>query len=108
MKRDIITIIGKEVSATGQYIWMSAVEIAELFNVTAVSVNNAIRSILKNDTLNDYEVCRCVLVGNCASVDVYNLELIIPLAYRFEPTTRTCSANGLCGGQRQSQRNNRR
>lgn len=48
MKRDIIEITGKEVRTTGQDVWMSAAEIAELFNVTAASVNSAIRSILKN------------------------------------------------------------
>lgn len=84
MKRDFIEIKGKEVRATGQDVWMSAAEIAELFNVTAAAVNNAIRSILKTDTLNDYEVCRCVRVNDCVSMDVYNLELIIPIAYRFD------------------------
>ncbi|CAK7066549.1 MAG: hypothetical protein PARBB_03175 [Parabacteroides distasonis] len=84
MKRDIIEITGKEVRTTGQDIWMSAAEIAELFNVTAAAVNNAIRSILKRDTLNDYEVCRSVRVNDRASVDVYSLELIIPIAYRFD------------------------
>lgn len=84
MKRDVIEITGKEVRATGQDVWMSAAEIAELFNVTTVSVNNAIRGILKTDTLNDYEVCRCVRVNDRASVDVYSLELIIPIAYRFD------------------------
>ena len=84
MKRDIIEITGKEVRTTGQDVWMSAAEIAELFNVTAASVNNAIRSILKTDTLNDYEVCRCVRVNDRVSVEVYSLELIIPVAYRFD------------------------
>lgn len=83
MKRDIIKITGKEISITGQDIWMSAAEIAGLFNVTAASVQNAIRGILKADTLNDYEVCRCIRINERASLDVYSLELIIPLAYRF-------------------------
>ncbi|MCE8949692.1 hypothetical protein [Bacteroides thetaiotaomicron] len=83
MKRDIIKITGKEISITGQNIWMSAAEIAGLFNVTAASVQNAIRGILKADTLNDYEVCRCVHINERSSLDVYSLELIIPLAYRF-------------------------
>lgn len=84
MKRNVIEITGKEVRATGQDVWMSAAEIAELFNVTTVSVNNAIRSILKTDTLNDYEVCRCVRVNDRVNMDVYSLELIIPIAYRFD------------------------
>ena len=84
MKRDIIKITGKEISITGQDVWMSAAEIAGLFNVTAASVQNAIWNILKLDTLNDYEVCRCVRISERASLDVYSLELIIPLAYRFD------------------------
>lgn len=85
MKRDRITISDNRiVSTTGPNVWMSAAEIAELFNVTAAAVNNAIRGILKADTLNDYEVCRCVRVNDRASVDVYSLELIIPIAYRFD------------------------
>ena len=69
---------------TGQDVWMSAAEIVELLNVTAASANNAIRSILKTDMLNAYEVCRCVRVNDRASVEVYSLELIIPIAYRFD------------------------
>lgn len=84
MKRDRITISGNTIAATGQDVWMSAAEIAGLFNVTAASVQNAIRNILKSDTLNDYEVCRCVRISERASLDVYSLELIIPLAYRFD------------------------
>ena len=84
MKRDRITISDNHIVVTGQDVWMSAAEIAELFNVTAASVNSAIRSILKTDTLNGYEVCRCVRVNDRASVEVYSLELIIPVAYRFD------------------------
>lgn len=83
MKRDIIRIEGKSIHATGQNIWMSAAEIADLFNVTAASVNNAIRGILKTDILNDYEVCRTVRIDGRVSLDVFNMELIVPLAYRF-------------------------
>lgn len=84
MKRDRITISGNTIATTGQDVWMSAAEIAGLFNVTAASVQNAIRSILKADTLNDYEVCRCIRINERASLDVYGLELIISLAYRFD------------------------
>lgn len=84
MKRDRITISDNRIVVTGQDVWMSAAEIAELFNVTAAAVNNAIRGILKTDTLNDCEVCRCVRVNDRVSVDVYSVELVIPIAYRFD------------------------
>lgn len=83
MKRDIIRIEGKSILVTGQNIWMSAAEIADLFNVTAASVNNTIRGILKTDILNDYEVCRTVHIDGRVNLDVFNMELIVPLAYRF-------------------------
>lgn len=84
MKRDRIIIKGNRVSMTGSDVWMSAVEIADLFNVTAASVNHAIRGILKADVLNDYEVCRSVRIDGRVNLDVYNMELIVPLAYRFD------------------------
>lgn len=84
MTRDIIMITGKEIHTTGQNVWMSAAEIADLFNVTAASVNHAIRGILKTDVLNDYEVCRSVRIDGRVTLDVYNMELIVPLAYRFD------------------------
>lgn len=83
MKRDKIIISENRVSVTGNNIWMSAAEIADLFNVTAASVNNAIRGILKTDILNDYEVCRTVRIDGRVNLDVFNMELIVPLAYRF-------------------------
>ena len=83
MKRDKIIISENRVSVTGNNIWMSAAEIADLFNVTAASVNNAIRGILKTDILNDYEVCRTVRIDRHINLDVFNMELIVPLAYRF-------------------------
>ena len=83
MKRDIIRIEGKSILVTGQNIWMSAAEIADLFNVTAASVNNAIRGILKTDILNDYEVCRYIQLENGLYADVYSLEIIIPVAFRL-------------------------
>ena len=83
MKRDRIIIKGDRVSMTGSNVWMSAAEIADLFNVTAASVNNAIRGILKTDILNDYEVCRTVRIDGRVNLDVFNMELIVPLTYRF-------------------------
>lgn len=84
MKRDRIIIKGNRISVTGSDVWMSAAEIADLFNVTAASVNHAIRGILKADVLNDYEVCRSVRIDRRVNLDAYNMELIVPLAYRFD------------------------
>ncbi len=64
-------------------IWMTAWEIAELFNVTGTAVKNAIKAIRKKDVLNDYEVCRYMELENGLKADVYSLEIIIPIAYRL-------------------------
>ena len=98
MKRGIITINGKTVTLSasgngignenGNEIWMTAWEIAELFNVTSLAVNNAIKAIRKSDVLNDYEVCRYIKLENGLSADVYSLEIIIPVAFRLNKIGR--------------------
>lgn len=65
-------------------VWMTAWEIAGLFNVTTTAVNGAIKVIRKQDVLNDYEVCRYVQLENGLYADVYSLEIIIPIAFRLD------------------------
>mgnify|MGYP000659381492 CR=1 FL=1 len=108
MKRDRIIIKGDRVSVTGSDVWMSAAEIADLFNVTAASVNHAIRGILKSDVLNDYEVCRSVRINGRVTLDVYNMELIVPLAYRFDTYFTSLFRKCWCGGQRNRQKSGNR
>lgn len=83
MKRGIIIIEDRTVSITGSEVWMTVVEIAELFHVGIPSVNAAIRAVLKSDVLNDYEVCRYIQLENGLHADVYSLEIIIPVAFRL-------------------------
>lgn len=64
-------------------VWMTAWEIAELFNVTTTAVKHAIKAVCKQDALNDYEVCRYVPLENGLYADVYSLEVIIPIAFRL-------------------------
>lgn len=84
MKRDIISIEEKTVVVTGNDVWMTAAEIASLFNVGGAQVNNAIKKVLKNDVLKDYEVCKYIHLNEKCSVDVYNMEVIIPLAFQWD------------------------
>ena len=95
MKRNIIKIEGKAVivttALTGNYIgnelgnriWMTVWEIAEAFNVSGTAVVSAIKAIRKTDILNDYEVCKYIHMDNGNTVDVYSLEMIIPIAFRL-------------------------
>ena len=69
--------------ATGSNVWMNAGEIADLFNITAASVNRAIKRMLKADVLNDYEVLKHVRLDNGLLMEFYSLELIIVLSYKW-------------------------
>lgn len=84
MKRDIISIEGKTVIVTGYDVWMTAAEIAGLFNVSGARVEHAIKKLLKTDVLRDYEVCKCIRLDEKRSVDVYGMEVIIPFAFQWD------------------------
>lgn len=61
------TIIVEEdnrIFATGGNVWINAGKIADLFNITAASVNRAVKQVLKADVLNDYEVLKLVRLDN--------------------------------------------
>lgn len=83
MKRDSITIGENSVTLTGSEVWMTAMELAELFGTTAGAVNAGIKAIIKSDTLHDYEVCKYVRLKNGNSADVYNMEVVASLAFRL-------------------------
>ena len=96
MKRNIFKIQGNTVivstAPAGNYvgnelgngIWMTVWEIADAFNVSGRTVSNAIKAIRKSDILNDYEVSRYICLENGNTIDVYSLEIIIPIAYRID------------------------
>lgn len=88
MKRDKITISENTVSVTGSNIWMTGAELAGMFDTTVGAVNSAIKAILKSDALNDYEVCKCIRLDSGNNADVYNMEVVVALAFRLN----TCPA----------------
>lgn len=83
MKRDKITIGENGVTLTGCDVWMTAMELAELFGTTAGVVNAGIKAIIKSDTLHDYKVCKYVRLENGNGADVYNMEVVTALAFRL-------------------------
>ena len=83
MKRDRITIGENGVTLTGSEVWMTAMELAELFGTTAGAVNAGIKAIIKSDTLHDYEVCKYVRLENGNRADVYNMEVVASFAFRL-------------------------
>lgn len=84
MSRGIITI-----SETGAVtiptvpVWMTQFEIADLFEVFSCDIRKAIRAIYKNKELNEAETMRYVRQPDGISYDVYNLEMIIAIAFKI-------------------------
>lgn len=64
-------------------VWMTAMELAELFGTTAGAVHTRIKALLKENVLRDYEVCKYIRLENGNGADVYNLEIIIAIAFRI-------------------------
>lgn len=86
MKREIITIdeYGRLNIPTGTVsVWMTEAEIVELFGTTAGAVHTAIKAIFKENALHDYDVCKCIRLDSGNSADVYNMEVVVTLAFRI-------------------------
>lgn len=86
MKREIITIdeYGRlDIPTDTAAIWMTEAEIVELFGTTAAAVHTGIKAIFKENVLHDYEVCKCIRLNSGNSADVYNMEVVIALAFRL-------------------------
>ena len=86
MKREIITIdeYGRlNMSTDTTVIWMTEAEIVELFGTTVGVVSSAIKASIKSDALHDYEVCKCIRLDGGNSADVYNMEVVVALAFHI-------------------------
>ena len=83
MKREIITIEENgKIHIPTITVWMSACEIASLFSVFSGKVNSHIKSIFKEGLLKEDEVMQTLLFRD-GSVDLYNIEMIMMLSFRF-------------------------
>ena len=84
MSRGIITI-----SETGAVtmptapVWMTQFEIADLFGVFSGVVRKAILTIYKNKDLDKVETQKYVKQPDGISYDVYNIEMVIAIAFRI-------------------------
>lgn len=84
MNRGIITI-----SETGAVtmptapVWMMQFEIADLFGVFSCDVRKAIHAIYKNKELDEFDTMKYVKQSDGISYDVYNLEMVIAIAFRI-------------------------
>ena len=84
MKRAIITISESgRVNIPSGDVWMSEMELVELFGVTAPTLRAFIRAIYKSGTLSATTTQRCDLATPTSWTTYYNLEVIIALAFRL-------------------------
>ena len=86
MKRGIITmnesgnIIMPENVAD---IWMSELELVELFGVIAPTIRAAIRAVYKSNVLKEYEVQKYIRLRNGYHADVFSFPMVVALTFRI-------------------------
>ena len=84
MERAIITISENgKVNIPSGNVWMSEMELVELFGVIAPTLRVAIKAIYKSGTLCPVSTQRCDLATPASWATFYNLEVVITLAFRL-------------------------
>lgn len=84
MERTVITISENGiVDILSGNIWISEPELVELFGVIAPTLRATIRAIYKSGTLNPANTRRCETISYARRATLYNLEMIIALAFRL-------------------------
>ena len=84
MERAIITISESgRVNIPSCNVWMSEMELVELFGVTALTLRAAIKAMYKSGTLNPATTQRCDLATPTSWATFYSLEVVITLAFRL-------------------------
>ncbi|SHE90337.1 hypothetical protein [Dysgonomonas macrotermitis] len=86
MKTESISIVNNKVIIPSglNEIWMTANQIANLFECFISKVNANIRAILKSQVLDNTKVCQTYYYKNGNSVELYNLEIIIALSFKIK------------------------
>ena len=86
MKREVLTLDGNgrvAVPSDAANVWMSEMELVELFDVIAPTFRAAIRAVYKSGVLNPCEVERHIKLPNGYFTDVYALPMVVALAFRI-------------------------
>ena len=84
MEREIITISENgRVNISSGNVWMSEMELVELFRVIAPTLRAAMKAIYKNGALNPATTQLCDLATSKSWATFYNLEVVIVLAFRL-------------------------
>lgn len=84
MERGIITMDEHGiVSVPNGKIWMDEMELTDLFGVISPTIRAAIRDVYKNSVLKECEVQKYTRLENGYYADVYNLPMVVALAFRI-------------------------
>ncbi len=91
MERGIITITENgTVTMPTVPVWMTQQEMSDAFNVFGCDIRRAVHAIYKNMELFESDTMRYIRQDNGISYDVYNLEMVITIAFRLR--TKECMA----------------
>ena len=84
MERAIITISESgRVNISSANVWISEMELVELFGVIAPTLRAAIKAIYKSGMVCPVSTQRCDLATPTSWATYYNLEVVIALAFRL-------------------------
>ena len=84
MERAIITISeNSKVNIPSGNVWMSEMELVELFGIIAPTLRAAIKAIYKSRALCPTTTQRCDVITPKSWATYYNLEVVIALAFRL-------------------------
>lgn len=64
-------------------VWMSEMELVELFGVVAPTLRAAVRALYKSGVLKEYEIQKYVRLENGYYADVFGFPMIVALAFRI-------------------------
>ncbi len=64
-------------------VWMNEAELLDLFGVTAPTIRAGIKALCKSGALREYGIKRTIRISDNCSMEAYNLETIIALAFRI-------------------------
>ena len=96
MQRNIIEIDGQRVVRIPcADVWMSEMELVELFDVIAPTLRAAIRAVYKSGVLNPCEVEKRIKLPNGYITDVYALPMVVALAFRIDTQSASNVRNAL-------------
>ena len=84
MEQVIITISENgRVNIPDSNVWMSEMELVELFGVLAPTLRAAIKAIYKSEMLCPAATQRCDTITPASWATFYNLEMVVALAFRL-------------------------